>query len=85
MPCHLHVDYEDGNWQEQADEAPQCAGRAIFQANRCKLPSTDILRLPADRTAVFQWPHEFVAHHAGVPAENLLGKLVYDLYKVKKA
>jgi hypothetical protein len=84
MPCHTHVDYEAADWEVQTQRVPQCAGRAIFQANRCQLPAPENLKLPADRQNVFQWPHEFVAHHAGVPAESLYGKLVYDLYKVTK-
>jgi hypothetical protein len=84
MPCHTHVDYEAADWEAQTQRVPQCAGRAIFQANRCQLPAPENLKLPADRQNVFQWPHEFVAHHAGVPAESLYGKLVYDLYKVTK-
>lgn len=84
MPCHLHVDYEKPDWQAQTQRAPQCAGRAIFQANRCQLPAEGNLKLPADREAVFSWPHEFVAHHAGVPEESLKGRLVYDLYDIKR-
>jgi hypothetical protein len=84
MPCHVHVDYERPDWEKQIKTAPQCAGRAVFQANRCQLPAPANLKLPPDREAVFQWPHEFVAHHACVPAESLFGALVYDLYKVTK-
>lgn len=46
MPCHIHVDYEREDWEEQAEEAPQCAGRAIHFANRYKRPrNPDLLVL----------------------------------------
>jgi len=83
MPCHLHVDYEREDWKDQAERAPQCAGRATFQANRCQLPDPGLLRLPKDVENVFQWPHEFVEHHARMAKGEMLGKLVYDLYAVQ--
>lgn len=65
MPCHLHVDYEEDNWRDQVEEVPQCAGRAIHFANRCKLPrNKDLLQLPADRENVFTRPEEFIDHHS---------------------
>ena len=64
MPCHIHVDYERNDWQHQARTAPQCAGRAIHFANRCKKPrDSDLLVLPADREEVFSNPQEFYDHH----------------------
>lgn len=64
MPCHLHVDYESAAWQDEALTAPQCAGRAVHFANRCKRPeSPDLLVLPADRDAVFSNPQDFIDHH----------------------
>lgn len=85
MPCHLHVNYEADDWEAKAETAPQCAGLAIFMANRCKLPAADQLKLPADRETVFSRPHEFVAHHAGVPADSLASTMIYDLYNVKRS
>lgn len=42
----------------------QCAGIAIYQANVCKSPRDPrILKLPADRKAVFANPQEFCEHH----------------------
>ena len=59
MPCHLHVDYE------QADKAPQCAGRAIHMANRCKVPmNPELIKAQADRKAVFSNPQDFIDHHS---------------------
>ncbi len=64
MPCHIHVDYECEDWEEQAEEVPQCAGRAIHFANRCKRPrNPDLLVLPADRVNVFTQTKEFLDHH----------------------
>jgi hypothetical protein len=65
MPCHLHVDYEQDDWQEQADQAPQCAGRAIHMANRCKVPmNPELIKAKADRAAVFSNPQDFIDHHS---------------------
>lgn len=65
MPCHMQVDYERDDWREQADNAPQCAGRAIYLSNRCKSPrNPDLLKLPADRASVFSFPMEFAEHHS---------------------
>ena len=64
MPCHMTVDYEQDDWRDQAEVAPQCAGRAIHFANQCKTPrNPELLRLPANREDVFTFPAEFVAHH----------------------
>lgn len=84
MPCHLAVNYESSNWKAQAEKAPQCAGRAIFLANQLKLPTGDILRLKADPETVFNRPHEFIAHHAHLPAESLQATLIWDLYTITK-
>ncbi len=65
MPCHLHVDYEAAQWRQKAEMAPQCAGRAVHFANRCKQPrNPDLIRLPADRKEVFSSPQEFIDHHS---------------------
>lgn len=34
MPCHSAIDYERDDWEQQAENAPQCAGRAIHLTNR---------------------------------------------------
>lgn len=83
-PCHLHVDYESADWKAAAAAAPQCVGRSVHSANRCKQHGPDILRQPADRDAFFARPHEFVAHHAGVDPSSLESALVFDLYKVRR-
>jgi hypothetical protein len=86
MPCHTAgIDYESPNWEEQAKTSAQCAGHAIFLANRCKQPAPGALKLPADREAVFTRPHEFVAHHARRPPAELESTMIFDLYRVTHA
>lgn len=76
MPCHTRMKKFDGVDYNNPGTAPQCAGRAIYWANQCKLPrSPELLRLPRDPVAVFSWPHEFVAHHKnGLLAERCNGE-----------
>jgi hypothetical protein len=81
MPCHLHVDYERDDWEDQAITAPQCAGRAIHFANRCKRPKNpSLITLPANYQDVFGNPQDFVAHHTlvnePVPKIMIVGPLV---------
>lgn len=65
MPCHLHVDYESERWEDMAAQAPQCAGRAIHFANRCKQPrDPGLLRLAPNRDEIFSNPQDFINHHA---------------------
>lgn len=64
MPCHLHVDYDRESWPEQSEQAPQCAGRAVHFANRCKLPrNLDLVLARPDRESVFSNPQDFIEHH----------------------
>lgn len=81
MPCHLHVDYESDTWQDDALEVPQCAGRAVHFANRCKRPQNpDLVVLPADRQAVFSNPQDFIDHHSigdeSAPRVMIIGSTV---------
>jgi hypothetical protein len=82
MPCHSTVDYEAANWKAAVKTAPQCAGHAIFLSNRCKSAAPGVLKLPADKEAVFSWPHEFIEHHTGREPGSLLGTQVYELYEM---
>jgi hypothetical protein len=68
MPCHLTMASEGASYADPGD-ATQCAGRAIFWANQCKRPRVagEILELPSDTGTVFQWRHEFLAHHKRGP------------------
>lgn len=64
MPCHMTVNYEDEDWQEKYESAPQCAGRAIHFANRCKSTyGTKVMNAPRDEETIFTWPQEFIDHH----------------------
>lgn len=65
MPCHLTPGAGAAPGFEMHPNASQCAGRGIFLSNMCKSPrDKDILKLPADREAVFSRPQEFVEHHS---------------------
>lgn len=69
MPCHSNfpngVDYRKAQDATKAEHAaPQCAGRAIYWGNTCKLPrDPSLLTLPRDPVAVFANRIEFIAHH----------------------
>lgn len=63
MPCHMTVNYDRPGWEAAVMVAPQCAGRAIFHANQCKLPKNPhLLRLEPDES-VLAFPKDFLAHH----------------------
>lgn len=67
MPCHTQVDYESRNWEAQARRAPQCAGRAAYLRNRCKMPRdhdlADFVRSVERNPDVFATVKEFLDHH----------------------
>lgn len=64
MPCHLHVDYEREDWMGAAEIAAQCAGRAVYFANRCKKPiNPALIQLTPDRVEIFSNPQDFLDHH----------------------
>src|SRR6266404_5203889 len=44
-------------------DGAQCAGAAIYRANVCKIPRTNVLRLERDFDNVFESPLEFTWHH----------------------
>lgn len=69
MPCHNTVNYERDDWEEQASMAPQCAGRAVHFANRCKKPRNPELLVSdsTDRELVFSNPQDFIDHHTNDP------------------
>lgn len=63
MPCHLTIDYDSEFWEEDLQEAEQCAGAAIFFSNISKL-SRDRNRLILSKNAnVFASVKEFFVHH----------------------
>jgi len=66
MPCHLtHGKDENGKSRGTLKTATQCAGRAIFLSNVCKLPENpNVKLLPADRVKIFGNVMEFVEHHS---------------------
>jgi hypothetical protein len=66
MYCHSYLRDRTGMAYDcvEATRLPQCAGRAIYWANQLKLPrDPSLLVLPRDTTVVFEWPHQFTAHH----------------------
>lgn len=79
MPCHNMLNYDQDDWQEQAKTSPQCAGRAVHFANRCKKPrSPELLTAEPDRELVFSSPQDFIDHHSrGIaPRVMILGAQV---------
>ena len=76
MPCHSHhpqgVDYAEAQERGSPEyQSPQCAGRSIYWANQIKTPRTDhVLTLKQNVADVFQWPHEFLAHHKQLDKEK---------------
>lgn len=70
LNCHSGPDYDDPAKRGELG-IKQCAGAAIFRANigvDDNLPH-QLLRLNADKTAVFSSHEEFVAHHTCTPVE----------------
>lgn len=68
LPCHMQVDWEAENAQEQAREAPLCQGLLIMAKNSCKMPTDRevadaVVETDADTETVFHWVHEFYQHH----------------------
>jgi hypothetical protein len=80
MPCHLHINYEQDDWENEIDNVPECAGRSIHIANRCKSVS-GILKLPADRDTVFSNPQDFIDHHSHGRGKKIMiiGNYVQEL------
>lgn len=66
LPCHKAPGYEANR---RAPNLLQCAGAATYRANigvADRMPPA-LLRLPADREAVFADAAELLAHHVGWP------------------
>ena len=77
MPCHPTVDYTRDDWREsmveEGTKVQHCVGARIFFANQCKLPRNpvyllaqqngEVIKMAADRAAVFSNRAEFLAHH----------------------
>jgi hypothetical protein len=63
VPCHLTI--PPGG--TMADSVSMCAGALIFMKNSCKSAQHpdygDALEKVERSPDVFQWPHEFLAHH----------------------
>lgn len=80
MPCHMKVKYEEDDWQEQARNAPQCAGRAIHYANRCKTTrGTAVMEAKVDEENIITWPQDFINHHTptgDIPQVIIIGNRV---------
>jgi hypothetical protein len=78
------VDSVEFQGQQQANQAPQCAGRAIHFDNHCKRPQeSDLLRLPPDRDSVFLNPQAFIEHHTlgdePAPRIMIVGRIVREI------
>lgn len=83
MPCHIFIDYEQPDWQEQIETAPRCAGHAIYLRNRGKLPEDAGTRemvqsVQPDRDNVFGFHVEFLRHHGGDESRLMMVLLGMD-------
>lgn len=68
MPCHKQIEYTDELWrQTQLPYVDLCAGNLIYLRNHLKRPRSDKMidatEMVEKSDAVFQWAHEFIAHH----------------------
>lgn len=67
MPCHMQVDYEDPDWQDQLTSVDLCAGGLIFFRNWMKGPRrpeiAEAVKHVRRSRAVFSTPWEFMFHH----------------------
>jgi hypothetical protein len=64
----LSTAHSDAKIECHVNLGAQCAGSAIYRTNVVKSPrDPEVLRLPADREAVFARPDEFRAHHESAP------------------
>ncbi len=79
MPCHLTVDYEKKDWQDEMVEmessVQHCAGARIFYKNMCKVSRLPLIRYLEEHGAVravqrsadvFLNRAEFLAHHTSM-------------------
>jgi hypothetical protein len=71
-PCHMTVDYERKDWEDQLPDAVGCAGQQIMYLNGFKSPRFWKLDpdLKPDTDLVFQYPTEFIEHHTLKPGES---------------
>jgi hypothetical protein len=63
-PCHMTVDYERDDWQDQLPDATACVGQQIMYRNSYKEPR--VWSIPADigeSDDVFKYPNDFMEHH----------------------
>ena len=67
-PEWLKVAHSDAKVACHTTLNQQCAGAAIYRANVAKISrDPTVLRLDADRAAVFATPAEFTDHHGEIP------------------
>jgi len=70
MPCHIDIDYEAPDWEDQLKDAAHCAGSLIFLKNSCTLPVDKSLREMMEQVEtdnnIFTWGKEFLDHHSKV-------------------
>lgn len=74
IPCHERIDYSDPDWKSACltDDAPQCAGNAIFRnkVGVAELLPDPLLKLePFVGDAVFDEPARLFSHHTEVSLE----------------
>jgi hypothetical protein len=68
LPCHLQVNWDRADAQDQAACAKVCRGSLVMLKNECKLPRDPELvalmrSIEPDRETVFAHRNEFMLHH----------------------
>lgn len=69
LPCHMQVNWEKDDSQEQATVKPLCYGLLTMMKNSCKMPhdrglAAAVAAMERD-PEFFSFPQEFYDHHNG--------------------
>lgn len=70
LPCHMKIDWDKGDAQEQTKTVGLCHGFLVMSKNSCKSHLNPEVReaqrgVEADRDNFFSMIHEFKEHHGG--------------------
>lgn len=76
LPCHKACDFSDPDWKRKTEDAPQCAGAAMFRSHMgisAHLPT--MLHSLDPQGPVLDDPVKFYAHHKQISPEEALAEL----------